>query len=80
MADQRDGVRSLPPSAKLVRLVLEREGASTQKQLAEHTRLSQRTVRYALGELDSLGLLREDVYIRDARKRLYTLVAPESGD
>jgi DNA-binding MarR family transcriptional regulator len=66
-------LQTLPPSAKLVYKVLEYEGAMTQSRLAEETLLPTRTVRYALSELDAADLVTEDVYIPDARKRLYRL-------
>lgn len=62
-----------PPSAKLVYKTLEYEGALTQGQLIEETLLAPRTVRHALTELEDRGVVREDVYFADARKRLYSL-------
>nr|WP_276306749.1 helix-turn-helix domain-containing protein [Halomarina sp. PSR21] len=61
----------LPPSAKLVYLVLDREGPLTQQQLCERTRLSARTARYALTDLHAADLVDHSVYLPDARKRLY---------
>lgn len=65
----------LPPSAKLVYKVLEYDGKMTQRQLVEETRLSARTVRYALNELQSVDAIEKDIYFADARKRLYSLPA-----
>lgn len=63
----------LPPSGKLVFKILEYHGELTQKQICEHSRLSPRTVRYALSQLDSLGVIDEDVHFPDARQSLYSL-------
>jgi hypothetical protein len=62
----------LPPSAKLVFGVLEHEGALTQKRLVEETRLSVRTVRYALGRLKDINAVNEQISFMDARQMLYT--------
>lgn len=64
-----------PPSAKLVYKTLEYEGELTQSQLVEETRLSARTVRYALTELQDRDVVDEEIYFADARKRLYSLKA-----
>ncbi|WP_254544577.1 MarR family transcriptional regulator [Halomarina pelagica] len=61
----------LPPSAKLVYLVLANEGPLTQQQLCDRTRLAPRTARYALTDLRSADLVDHSVYVPDARKRLY---------
>lgn len=71
--DLRDAVTDLPPSAKLVFVVLERHDRLTQSKLAEETLLPQRTVRYALDELRDAGVLREELNIMDARQRFYSL-------
>ena len=70
----------LPPSAKLVYTVLETEGRCTQSQLADETLLSPRTTRQALSELKSARLVEEEVYIPDARKKLYRSRLVERGD
>ncbi len=67
----------LPPSAKLVYKVLEYEGTMTQRRLVEETRLSARTVRYALNSLQSIDAIEQDIYFADARKRLYSLPTTE---
>ena len=54
----------LPPSAKLVFVVLSEEGTLTQKQLVEETRLSGRTVRYALERLREINALEEELSFR----------------
>jgi DNA-binding MarR family transcriptional regulator len=69
----------LPPSAKLVFVVLDHEGTLTQKRLIEETRLSQRTVRYALGRLKDINAVSEQISLRDARQTLYTTTHPPSS-
>ncbi|WP_312912651.1 MarR family transcriptional regulator [Natronosalvus caseinilyticus] len=66
----------LPPSAKLVYKVIELEGELTQKQLIDETLLSPRTVRYALERLESIGVIEEETYFRDARQSLYRTTKP----
>lgn len=71
--DEHERLLDLPPSAKLVYKVLKYEGPLTQQQLCDHTRLSSRTVRYAVSELDDLEIVTEQIYIPDARQKLYRL-------
>jgi DNA-binding MarR family transcriptional regulator len=71
--DIEEQVRNLPPSAKLVYKVLEYEPEMTQSQLVNETRLSARTVRYALDELQSIDVVDQEIYFADARQRLYSL-------
>lgn len=71
----------LPPSAKLVFVVLEHEGKLTQKRLVEETRLSARTIRYALERLKNINAVSEQISFMDARQMLYTAVrAPSSAE
>jgi DNA-binding MarR family transcriptional regulator len=63
---------NLPPSAKLVFTVIEQEEPLTQKQIAEKSRLPERTVRYALGRLREIDAITENMSLRDARQTLYT--------
>jgi DNA-binding MarR family transcriptional regulator len=72
----------LPPSAKLIHFVLDRDGDLTQTDLVEETALSARTVRTALGRLEDAGLVSESICLRDARKRVYSLTADgaDAGD
>ncbi|GAA0210892.1 MarR family transcriptional regulator [Halobaculum roseum] len=80
-SDLREAVADLPPSAKLVFVVLENHERLTQSALAEETLLPQRTVRYALDELREAGVLHEQLNIMDARQRFYSLAdAEESAD
>lgn len=67
----------LPPSAKLVYKVLEYERTMAQRRLVEETRLSARTVRYALNSLQSIDAIEQVIYFADARKRLYSLTTTE---
>ncbi|MEA1931412.1 MAG: helix-turn-helix domain-containing protein [Euryarchaeota archaeon] len=76
----RSTLQDLPPSAKLVYKTLEYEGPLTQGQLAEQSLLPARTVRYALSTLEDEGVVTEELYIQDARKRLYSLAAAQSDD
>lgn len=64
----RDALDDLPPSGKLVFYVLAHEQPLTQSGVVAETRLSNRTVRYALTELEAAGLVESEVYIPDARK------------
>ncbi|UHQ95350.1 winged helix-turn-helix transcriptional regulator [Haloterrigena alkaliphila] len=64
----------LPPSSKLVYKVLEYEGSMTQEEIADESRLCARTVRYALGKLETAGLITSRVYLEDARQSKYRLV------
>ena len=73
-------LQELPPSAKLVYKTLEYEGPLTQGQLAEQSLLPPRTVRYALSTLEAEGIITEELYFQDARKRLYSLSAAQSDD
>ena len=71
--EREAALRDLPPSAKLVVKVLEYDGPHTQRQLAEETLLPTRTVRYAIGRLENIGVVDARVSFTDARKRVYSL-------
>ena len=73
----RELLEPLPPSAKLVYYVLDAEGRFDQTGLAEETRLSTRTVRFAVEKLTEVGLVEEGLCPRDARRSVYAPV-PES--
>jgi DNA-binding MarR family transcriptional regulator len=81
MTDTHEGkLVDLPPSAKLVFVVLEHEGTLTQKQLVDETRLSARTVRYALRRLKDINAVSQQASLRDARRTMYTAThAPSSA-
>lgn len=66
-------LQDLPPSAKLVVKTLEYEGDCTQAELADSTRLSSRTVRYALTQLEEIECVTSRISFRDARQRIYAL-------
>jgi predicted ArsR family transcriptional regulator len=71
----RNKLEDVPPSAKFVHWVLDREGAMTQAQLADETLLPKRTVRSALETLNNEDLVSEDVFLPDARKKVYRATA-----
>lgn len=70
-ADRYTSLLGLPPSAKFVYKVLEGNSPLTQSAIAEETWLSRRTIRHALSELESADLVTVELYIPDARKKLY---------
>ena len=74
----RHQLEDAPPSAKFVHWVLDSEGAMTQAQLADETLLPKRTVRAALETLSEDDLVTEEVFLPDARKKVYraTAVSP----
>lgn len=74
------GLREMPPSSKLVYKVLEHDGPLTQRQLADHSLLPTRTVRYALDRLRDEDIVEERLYLQDARKRLYRLAGDGGSD
>jgi predicted transcriptional regulator len=71
----RELLEPLPPSAKLVYYVLDEEGRFDQTGLAEETRLSTRTVRFAVEKLTEVGLVEEGLCPKDARRSVYSAVA-----
>lgn len=73
-------IRDLPPSAKLVFKVLEYDPGLTQKQIVKRTRLSQRTVRDALGRLQDRSIVEKNIYLPDARQNLYEIAAAGSTE
>lgn len=75
--EEPDRLQDLPPSAKLVHKVLEYEGELTKKQLIEHTRLTDRTITYALKQLEETGAISKRHSLRDARQSLYRLRSHE---
>lgn len=68
----------LPPSAKLVFLILKRHGSLTQQELCEESLLAARTVRYALSRLEEEGLVKGRISFRDARQNIYSF--SEAGE
>lgn len=71
--DPYEALRDLPPSCKLVYKTLEYEGPMTQEALLEASKLSARTVRYAIRSLEESDLVATEVYLPDARQRIYRL-------
>ena len=69
----RDAIQDLPPSAKLVALVLEHEGTLSQQEIAAESLLPERTVRLGLEQLQSGEVIEARTSLQDARKRLYSL-------
>lgn len=76
----RDRLDPLPPSAKLVYYVLERCGRLDQTGLAEETRLSTRTVRFAVDKLSESDLVREGLCPTDARRSVYEAVTDRDAE
>lgn len=68
-----DQLRDLPPSSKLVAMVLANEPWLTHRQIAEQSLLPERTVRYAIKQLDAVDLISTRYSLQDARKQLYAL-------
>lgn len=71
--NQKEAIKDLPPSAKLVFKALEYEGGLTQQKLAESTHLSTRTVRYATARLEENELITSRIHFADARQHIYSL-------
>ncbi|WP_339106313.1 helix-turn-helix domain-containing protein [Haloterrigena salinisoli] len=69
VSSAKQRLEELPPSAKLVYKTLEFEGECTQKELAKETRLSARTVRYAISRLEQEELIEQQVSLQDARQK-----------
>lgn len=72
-AEFESRLRELPPSAKLVAKVLETNAPLSQGQLADESRLPDRTVRYALNRLEEQNLVTSRYSFHDARKQVYAL-------
>lgn len=69
---------NLPPSAKLVFKTLEYANRElTQQEIIVRSRLSARTTRYALNQLESSEIVDERINIADARQDLYKLSQQE---
>jgi NAD+ kinase len=76
-----DAVRDLPPSAKLVYLVLQEEdGPLTQQDVIERTLLPARTARAALRELVDEDVVEKRPFVGgDARQSVYTVRSRENS-
>ena len=68
-----EDVRDLPPSAKLVYLIVQETGPCTQAEIHERSLLPRRTVRHALSQLQDAGLVESRPYLGDARQVLYNV-------
>jgi NAD+ kinase len=75
LRDKVIGASDMPPSAKFVLKMLELKGPMSVRELAEETRLPERTVRHALAELLRRSLVRRVVNLRDARQVYYELTS-----
>lgn len=69
----------LPPSCKLVYVTIREHDGCTQQDLADHTRLPTRTVRYALTRLDDHGLISSRPSVQDSRQTRYSTRQPGSS-
>ena len=67
----RERLRELPPSAKRIAKLLEREEPLSQGERAEESLLPDRTVRYALNRLEDSELIGSRYSLKDARKQVY---------
>lgn len=74
--DPNVAVYDLPPSAKLVALVLLRHPESSTAEIADRSLLPERTVRYALTQLEEQDLIEASFSVTDTRIRLYSLALP----
>ena len=74
---QTDTVSDLPPSAKLVYIVLMEKGPLTQQGIAEESYLPTRTVRDTVKRLKEIDVIGEEISIRDARQRVYYLTTDD---
>lgn len=63
----------LPPSAKLVYVILDREAPLTHSGIQQYTKLPKRTTDEALGRLSDEGLIQQDPNYDDAREVFYRL-------
>lgn len=73
-----DALGDLPPSAKLVYIVLEANDELTVRELAEETLLSVRTVRDAIRRLEAANHVSSAPNPRDARQRKYAVTDAET--
>ncbi|MES3161855.1 MAG: ArsR family transcriptional regulator [Halorubrum sp.] len=78
--DTQGRLEPLPPSAKLVYYVLDAEGRFDQTGLADETRLSTRTVRFAVEKLVDAGLVEEGLCPTDARRSVYRAIEPDESE
>lgn len=72
-----ESLADLPPSAKLIHMVLKYNGPMTQKDIAAESQLSPRTVRYGLNRLESINMISERIHLQDARQHIYEIPPDE---
>lgn len=73
-------IGDLSPSAKLVFKVLEHNDSLTQKEIINRSRLSGRTVRNALDQLERIDAVEKGICIEDARQNRYDITATARFD
>ncbi|MEM2141773.1 MAG: helix-turn-helix domain-containing protein [Candidatus Thorarchaeota archaeon] len=69
----RDEFLALPPSAKLVYVLLRHRKRMSRQELIAETFLPPRTVNYGISRLKRLGLIMEESHAEDRRIIIYTL-------
>jgi DNA-binding MarR family transcriptional regulator len=67
----------LPPSAMLVLQSLHRSDGHTTSELAEEADLAERTIRYALSQLDKMGFIESRYLVTDPQTRKYMLASDD---
>lgn len=72
-------IDDLPPSAKLVLQALHRTDGRTTRQIAQEVDLAERTIRYALNQLDGMGLIESQYLLSDPQTCKYVLT-PDDQD
>ena len=80
LTELRDAIQDLPPSAKLVALVLEYEGTLSQQEIAAESLLPERTVRLGLEQLQQVDVAEARTSLQDARRRLYSLSVQSTAE
>lgn len=78
--DSNEAVADLTPSAKLVFKTLQHDGEYTQKELAEQTHLSQRTIRNAIRTLEENDVIVSLINFRDTRQHVYLTASRSQSD
>jgi len=79
-AGLEEKIQNLPPSAKLVAFVLQHNGKLSKQELVEETLLSERTVRLGIEKLQQADVVKAEISMQDARKRLYELAAEPTAE
>ncbi len=63
----------LPPSAKLVLVLLQTNGPQTRAEICDHGRLHPGTASFALDRLEKQGQINSRYSTDDARQKIYTV-------